>query len=107
VAAYRGVLARIEDLKGQAFNLGGGPRNAVSLRVLLREIAEMTGHDITLRHDRERTGDQPFFVADTHKLEAALGWRAHVPWREGVCDLAGWLLRHRLQHRPEATRYVA
>ncbi|TIR82844.1 MAG: NAD-dependent epimerase/dehydratase family protein, partial [Mesorhizobium sp.] len=24
VAAYRGVLARIEDLKGQAFNLGGG-----------------------------------------------------------------------------------
>ncbi|TIW02456.1 MAG: NAD-dependent epimerase/dehydratase family protein, partial [Mesorhizobium sp.] len=28
VAAYRGVLARIEDLKGQAFNLGGGPRNA-------------------------------------------------------------------------------
>ncbi|SFQ07796.1 CDP-paratose 2-epimerase [Mesorhizobium sp. NFR06] len=105
VAAYRGVLARIEDLKGQAFNLGGGPRNAVSLRGLLAEIAEISGRDIALRHDRERIGDQPFFVADTRKLEAALGWHARMPWREGVCDLATWLLRHRLQ--PEAGRFVA
>ncbi|RWB79049.1 MAG: NAD-dependent epimerase/dehydratase family protein [Mesorhizobium sp.] len=107
VAAYRGLLARIEDVKGQAFNLGGGPRNAVSLRVLLAEIADMTGSDITIRHDHERIGDQPYFVADTRKLQAAIGWQAHVPWREGICDLASWLLRHRLQSRPEATRYVA
>ncbi|TPN51330.1 NAD-dependent epimerase/dehydratase family protein [Mesorhizobium sp. B1-1-7] len=107
VAAYRGVLARIEDLKGQAFNLGGGPRNAVSLRTLLSEIAAITGREVALRHDLQRTGDQPFFVADTRKIEDALGWRAHVPWREGVRDLAGWLLRHRLQPAPEAARYVA
>ncbi|MEI9406397.1 NAD-dependent epimerase/dehydratase family protein [Mesorhizobium argentiipisi] len=107
VAAYRAVLARIEDLKGQAFNLGGGPRNAVSLRTLLSEIAAITGRDIALHHELARTGDQPFFVADTRRIEAALGWRAHVPWREGVRDLASWLLRHRLQPLPEAQRYVA
>ncbi|MDG4882726.1 NAD-dependent epimerase/dehydratase family protein [Mesorhizobium sp. WSM4884] len=107
VAAYRGVLARIEDLKGQAFNLGGGPHNAVSLRALLSEIATVTGRDVVLRHDLERTGDQPFFVANTRKIEAALGWRAHVTWREGVCELASWLLRHRLQSRSETARYVA
>ncbi|TIQ36177.1 MAG: NAD-dependent epimerase/dehydratase family protein [Mesorhizobium sp.] len=107
VAAYRGVLAKIEDLKGQAFNLGGGPHNAVSLRALLSEIAVMTGRDIVVGHGQERTGDQPFFVADTRKLETALGWRARVPWREGVSELASWLLRHRLQPRPEAARYVA
>ncbi|CDX22570.1 CDP-paratose 2-epimerase [Mesorhizobium sp. ORS 3324] len=107
VAAYRGVLSKVEDVKGQAFNLGGGPRNAVSLRSLLSEIAAMTGRDIVLRHDQQRTGDQPFFVADTRKLEAALGWRAQVPWREGVCDLANWLLRHRLHLPAEAARYVA
>ncbi|RWF16542.1 MAG: NAD-dependent epimerase/dehydratase family protein, partial [Mesorhizobium sp.] len=107
VAAYRAVLAGIEDLKGQAFNLGGGPRNAVSLRGLLAEIATVTDCDVTLRHEPERTGDQPFFVADTRKIEAALGWKAQVPWRKGVVDLAGWLLRHRLKPRPEAARYVA
>jgi CDP-paratose 2-epimerase len=107
VAAYRGVLAAIDDLKGQAFNLGGGPQNAVSLRTLLAEIASMTGRDIALRYDRERTGDQPFFVADTRKIEAALGWKAKFSWRDGIRDLADWLRQHRLAPDPEAARYVA
>ncbi|TPN31705.1 NAD-dependent epimerase/dehydratase family protein [Mesorhizobium sp. B2-3-3] len=107
VAAYRAVLARIGEFKGQAFNLGGGPRNAVSLRTLLAEIARMTGHEVTLRYDQERTGDQPFFVADTRKIEAALGWKAHVSWRDGIRDLADWLRQHRLTPQAEVTRYVA
>ncbi|TPM96599.1 NAD-dependent epimerase/dehydratase family protein [Mesorhizobium sp. B2-1-3A] len=107
VSAYRGVLARIDHLKGQAFNLGGGPRNAVSLRMLLAEIASMTGRKVAVHHDRERTGDQPFFVADTRKIESALGWRAKLSWRDGIRDLADWLRRHRLAPGPEAARYVA
>ncbi|TPK71513.1 NAD-dependent epimerase/dehydratase family protein [Mesorhizobium sp. B2-4-15] len=107
VAAYRAVLARIGEFKGQAFNLGGGPRNAVSLRTLLAEIARMTGHEVTLRYDQERTGDQPFFVADTRKIEAALGWKAHMSWRDGIRDLADWLRQHRLTPQAEVTRYVA
>ncbi|CAH2395438.1 NAD-dependent epimerase/dehydratase family protein [Mesorhizobium escarrei] len=105
VAAYRGVLARIDDIRGQAFNLGGGPGNAVSLRMLIEEIGELTGRTLSIRYDRERTGDQPFFVADTRKIEATLGWKAHVSWRDGVRDLAEWLQRHRLE--PEPARYVA
>ncbi|MBZ9677590.1 NAD-dependent epimerase/dehydratase family protein [Mesorhizobium sp. ES1-1] len=107
VAAYRGVLARIDDLKGQAFNLGGGPRNAVSLRALVAEIASMTGENIALHYDRGRTGDQPFFVADTRKIEAALGWQAKFSWRDGLRDLAAWLRQHRLAPGLEAARYVA
>ncbi len=107
VSAYRGVLAGIDHLKGQAFNLGGGPRNAVSLRMLLAEIASMNGRKVALHYDRERTGDQPFFVADTRKIEAALGWKAKLSWRDGIRDLADWLRRHRLAPGPEAARYVA
>ncbi|MER8696219.1 GDP-mannose 4,6-dehydratase [Mesorhizobium opportunistum] len=107
VAAYRAVLDRIDTTKGQAFNLGGGPENALSLRMLLSEIRNLTGHELSIRHDGERTGDQPFFVADTRKIKATLGWKAHVSWREGIRDLADWLQRHRLEPRPEAVRYVA
>jgi CDP-paratose 2-epimerase len=107
VAAYRAVLDRIEATAGQAFNLGGGPTNAISLRMLLGEIAGLTGRELAIRHDSERTGDQPFFVADTRKIEAMLGWKAHVAWREGVRDLAGWLRRHRLEPQPQSVRYVA
>jgi CDP-paratose 2-epimerase len=96
VAAYRMVLSRIEQLKGQAFNLGGGPRNAVSLRSLLIEIARITGCEVELRQGDWRQGDQLYFVADTRKLEAATGWKARVAWRDGVRDLAEWLAEHRL-----------
>ncbi|WP_214476699.1 NAD-dependent epimerase/dehydratase family protein [Mesorhizobium sp. dw_380] len=107
VAAYRAVLDHIERVRGQAFNLGGGPENALSLRMLLSEIGGLTGRELSIRHESERTGDQPFFVADTRKILTTLGWKAHVSWREGIRDLADWLQRHRLEPRPEAVRYVA
>jgi nucleoside-diphosphate-sugar epimerase len=39
VAAYRAMLGAIERVSGRAFNLGGGPANAVSLCAVLDEIA--------------------------------------------------------------------
>jgi CDP-paratose 2-epimerase len=91
VAAYRALLSHIEDVKGQAFNLGGGPENAVSLRELLAEIAALSNHEVRLSRADWRRGDQLYFVADTRKLQKATGWRARMGWRDGVRDLARWL----------------
>lgn len=91
VAAYRMVLNRIDRLAGQAFNLGGGPANAVSLRQVLEEIAAITGRDPVITYAQPRTGDQLLFVSDTEKLRKATGWRASIGWREGLRDLADWL----------------
>lgn len=95
VAAYRGVLDNIARLSGQVFNLGGGPRNAVSLREVIREIGDVVGREVTLKHGEWRKGDQLWFVADTRRLEQAVGWRAAISWREGVRDLAEWLIEAR------------
>ena len=102
VAAYRGVLDSIDRLKGQAFNLGGGPANSVSLRSLLAAIAEVTGRKTRLDYADWRTGDQLYFVADTRKLEQAVGWRAAIGWREGLAHLARWLSDNRVQRQPVA-----
>jgi len=91
VTAYRSVLANIERVSGQAFNLGGGPGNAVSLRMVLDEIAAITGRRPEISHEEWRAGDQAYFVADTRKLESAVQWRARVDWRDGLRDLAAWL----------------
>ncbi len=91
VAAYRAVLGSIDKVKGRAFNLGGGPRNAVSLRTVLREIERITGRAVQTEFGPWRQGDQHFFVADTTRLEQELGWKAHTPWRQGLRDLATWL----------------
>ena len=98
VEAYRRVLNGIDRLRGRALNLGGGARNAVSLRELLREIGDQRGRPVPYSREPGRQGDQPFFVADTGALERDSGWRARTPWREGVRELSDWLARHRVPH---------
>lgn len=91
VAAYRSLLAHAEDVAGHAFNLGGGPDNAVSLGDVLGEIEAIVGAAPPLDRAPWRTGDQPWFVADTRRIERAVGWSAAIGWRDGLRDLAAWL----------------
>jgi CDP-paratose 2-epimerase len=108
VAAYRAVLSVIGRLQGRAFNLGGGPRNAVSLRSVLREIEAVAGRKLGTSFSDWRQGDQLYFVADTSRLSAETGWRAQVGWRDGLRDLADWLRANRPGlSRPEPRRVRA
>ncbi len=109
VAAYRAVLARIETLAGEVFNLGGGPANAVSLNEVVREIGALQGREVVSERRDWRKGDQLWFVADTRRLAEAAGWRARVGWRDGLADLARWLREERLPtlSRPNSERLTA
>jgi pyruvate/2-oxoglutarate dehydrogenase complex dihydrolipoamide acyltransferase (E2) component len=89
------LLARIGEVAGRAFNLGGGPGNAVSLRQVLDEIALITGAPARTGFEPWRQGDQLYFVADTGRLQQATGWRAETGWRDGLWHLAGWLRANR------------
>ena len=95
VDAYMAVLARIEDVKGRAYNLGGGPANAVSLRQLLAFIGDHTGQRIELDFSEWREGDQRYFVADARRARRDLGLGTPLDWKTGVADLAAWLADNR------------
>jgi CDP-paratose 2-epimerase len=89
--AYLALLANIDRVSGQAFNWGGGPANAVSLLTLVEEIGRIIGRAPQVEFAEWRPGDQRWFVADTGKIDAALGLAPRKDWREGVRDLAAWL----------------
>ena len=91
VDAYMALWARIEGMRGRAFNLGGGPANAVSLRTLLAHIETLVGRKVMLDFSDWRAGDQRYFVADTRRAAAELGLAPARGWREGVAELAAWL----------------
>jgi CDP-paratose 2-epimerase len=95
VSAYLAAWRRIDDIRGRAFNLGGGPQNAVSLRQLLAHIETLLGHELDIAFADWRAGDQRYFVADTQRAEGALGLGPKRPWREGVEGLARWLAQER------------
>ena len=91
VAAYLAAWQRIETVSGRAFNLGGGPENAVSLRQVLTCIEGLAGRPLRIGYSDWRPGDQRYYVSDTSAARAALGLSSPLPWREGIADLAAWL----------------
>jgi CDP-paratose 2-epimerase len=95
VEAYLGAWRRIDRITGRAFNLGGGPGNAVSLNTLLTEIGRLLDRPIEIHHADWRPGDQRYFVADTRAAQRALGLGPKVRWQHGVERLAHWLAEHR------------
>ena len=91
VDAYVRALDRIDRVHGRAFNLGGGPDNAVSLLQLLGHIRDLTGRPVDVRFEDWRQGDQRWYVSDTRAAQAALDLARPVVWRDGVAELARWL----------------
>lgn len=91
VAAYVAAWRRIGAVAGRAFNLGGGPANAVSLREVLDHARRLVGRPVEVRYAPWRHGDQRWYVSDTSAARAALDLPPAVPWRAGVGRLLEWL----------------
>ena len=95
VEAYVRAAAQIDKVSGQAFNLGGGPANAVTLLDVLGAIGAATGHHPEVKFDDWRPGDQRYFVADTRRVCAALDLPPALGWQDGMGRLASWLMAER------------
>jgi CDP-paratose 2-epimerase len=92
VSAYFAAYRRICEVTGYAFNLGGGPYNAVSLRQVLAAIEEMVGRPVKVDYSDWRPGDQRCYVSDTRRVRELLDLPAPLPWRTGLARLAEWLV---------------
>ena len=96
VDAYLAAWGSIDTVSGRAFNIGGGPSNAVSLLQLISHIEGVTGKAVRVKFSDWRPGDQRYFVANTDAATSVLGLAPPRGWRDGVADLARWLGSQRL-----------
>ncbi|MEW5985683.1 MAG: GDP-mannose 4,6-dehydratase [Chloroflexota bacterium] len=90
--AYQLGIERIEQVKGQAFNLGGGPQNTLSIWAEFRPLLEpLAGRPIPVRYADWRPGDQRVFIANVSKAATLLGWRPTISPAEGIRELYEWV----------------
>jgi CDP-paratose 2-epimerase len=78
-------------LAGSAFNMGGGPKNTLSLLELVRAIETMSGRDCKLRFEKPRIGDQRYYVSNVAKFSDRTGWSPKIDPKTGVARLVQWL----------------
>lgn len=95
VACYEAAINRRQEASGQAFNIGGGPTNTLSLLELLDLLSGKLGKSITPRWDDWRPGDQPVFVCDLGKAKRLLDWEPTVDVASGVNKLIDWITENR------------
>jgi CDP-paratose 2-epimerase len=107
VEAYIQAWRRIDQVRGRAFNLGGGPSNAVSLVQLIGHIEELAGRKIDLGFSEWRPGDQRYYVSDPSAAHRELSLPPPLAWRTGVAQLAQWLAGERSARKAPRERAAA
>jgi CDP-paratose 2-epimerase len=91
VDCFTAAFEKMDSVKGQVFNIGGGPHNQMSLHELIAKLERFSGKKIPLKYEGWRPGDQRVFVCDISKAERELGWRPRVSPDAGVEMLHGWV----------------
>lgn len=93
VTLYYTGLTSIDAISGQAFNVGGGMSNSLSLIELFAQLEKLFGVELNYSCGRPRQSDQPVFIADTTRLHSRLGWAPRVNVYDALKDVAEWV-RH-------------
>lgn len=88
---YMAVVNNIEKAKGQAFNIGGGIKNSMSLLELFSRLEEWLNIKLTYIHLPVRDSDQRVFVADNTKANELLGWTVMSSAENGLISMLQWI----------------
>ncbi len=91
VRLYDMAIAKMDKVNGQAFNVGGGPSNTLSIVECLDILKDKLGVKIEPKKSKTRAGDQPIFIADTSRVHKALGWKPTVSVEEGIARMIKWI----------------
>jgi CDP-paratose 2-epimerase len=90
VNCYLTAADKIAQVRGQAFNIGGGMANSSSLL----ELFEMLETELKVKLEYKqlpwRHSDQKFFVANNAKALSLLDWQPRVTKREGILRTIEW-----------------
>jgi dTDP-glucose 4,6-dehydratase len=93
-----GVLAALDaplgNVRGRVLNLGTGV--ATSVAEIARLVLEVAGKPAARTEVvADRPGQVQLHRADARAAEAALGWRARTPLRDGIARTYRWFAEHR------------
>lgn len=91
IRLYYSAFENVDKVAGQAFNIGGGIDQSLSLLELFNMLNEILGIKLEYINIAPRISDQKVFVADTKKIENFIGWKPQVTSYEGIKKMIDWV----------------
>ena len=92
IKAFELAYKKRNKTAGQIFNIGGGPKNTMSLHELIDSLEKQKGEKIPVSYDDWRPGDQKVFIGNINKAKKELGWEPTVNPSDGVKKLYKWVV---------------
>jgi len=96
VSLYFTAVDHAETLKGNAFNIGGGMGNSLSLIELFLILEASLNIKLNYTKLPFRESDQKVFVADLSKINLMTGWIPKVTKENGIKLMIEWLFSKQL-----------
>ena len=93
--AYEAVIRAPEKIAAEAFNVGGGPGQILSLIDLIDMLERRLGRKVPVKWDDWRPGDQQVYISDIRKLDRLLGWKPEIGVGAGISQLIDWVAQNR------------
>lgn len=90
---YLAAVRNIERAKGNAFNIGGGIQNSLSLLELFKLLEQKLSVQLDLKKLPVRESDQKIFVASVSKASGLIEWRPSVSFQQGIERTIDWQMQ--------------
>jgi CDP-paratose 2-epimerase len=91
VSLYFSSVENIDKVKGNAFNIGGGIENSLSLLELFNVLEDELNIKMEYVKLPPRESDQLLFVADNKKMTSMTGWEPKINTITGLTKMLEWL----------------
>jgi len=83
------LIENKKKVAGKVFNIGGGPKNTISVNEALSKMAKMVGKT-KVSYTDWRPSDQHTYISDISKIKKAIGWEPKIGIDGGLKRLEEW-----------------
>ncbi len=87
---YFNAVLNIDKIAGQAFNIGGGVENSLSLLELFSILEDKLEVKLSFNSGPFRESDQLSFIADNSKICGMIDWVPQIDKISGIEDAINW-----------------
>lgn len=96
IRCYYGAAEKIDKIAGEAFNIGGGVENSLSLLELFGFLETTFNKKLDYKETDWRRSDQKVFIADNSKITKYTNWEPEIDKYDGIARMLQWTKKKKM-----------
>ena len=90
------IMIHKKKCSGEAFNIGGGKSNQISLIGLIKRLEKILKIKSKITFHKERYGDQKKFVNELKKIKKYSNWEPKITIESGLKRYLSWFIENKI-----------